>query len=221
MPLTKKVKEHLPLSVEMPYQCYKIITVPGTVASEASLLRTNISFSYCEYNMNKELIRKERAYPYLVSPYGVICSYGRYFLVGYHIPSNSKRIYRIDKIMDVEEDGTQSYHTDTDLDLGKYMENSVFMHISDSKITVRFRCRNDILDDVIERFENCRLLPDERDANHFLATIPDTTHMGMKLWALEFSSSCEVLSPESLREDVYKTLAAACSRYDMTPPALP
>ena len=37
--LTEKTKEHLPLSVEMPYQCYKVITVPGTIASGASLLR--------------------------------------------------------------------------------------------------------------------------------------------------------------------------------------
>ena len=38
MPFTEKKTEPLPLSVELPYQYYKIITVPGTVASEASLL---------------------------------------------------------------------------------------------------------------------------------------------------------------------------------------
>ena len=175
--------------------------------------KLNIEFIYNEYNLMKQLVSKERSYPYIVSPYGVICSYGSYFLIGYHLPTNMKRTYRIDKITNIKNNTEDNYHTDKSLDLSSYVKNSVFMHTDEMKIDVKLRCEMSILDNVIERFENCRLSEDKISSKHFFVSIPDTTYLGMKYWILEFTSTCEVLEPKGLREDIRNTLSKALNKY--------
>lgn len=175
--------------------------------------KQNIEFKYNEYNLKKQLVSRERPYPYIVSPYGVICSYGSYFLIGYHLPTNMKRTYRIDKITNIKNNSDYSYHSDKSLDLGSYVKNSVFMHTDEKKIDVKLRCEMSILDDVIERFENCRLTEDKSNPRYFFVLIPETTYLGMKYWILEFTSACEVLEPKDLREDIKRTLLKALNWY--------
>lgn len=173
----------------------------------------NIEFIYNEYNLEKKLVPRVRKYPYIVSPYDVTCSYGSYFLTGYHIPTKEVRTYRLDKITNLKSSTEFDYYMEKDFDIAKYLGNAVFMHADSNKIHVRLRCEMGILDDVIERFENCRLEKDQNSENHFFATIPDTTALGMKYWILEFSSACEVLEPKELRMEVRDTLARALSWY--------
>ena len=180
---------------------------------QAIAARQNIEFIYCEYNLKKQLVPRRRNYRYIVSPYGAVCSGGCYYLVGYHLPTGEVRIYRMDKIKDVTVSDT-GYFMDKNFNLEHYVRNSVFMHTDEKKIRVRLRCGMDILDDVIERFGNCILHPDENSERHFIAEIPDTTRQGMLYWVLQFSSSCELLEPADLREEVRATLKQALQLYE-------
>lgn len=184
------------------------------IIQQSIINQQNIEFIYNEYNMKKQLVSRERPYPYIVSPYGVICSYGSYFLIGHHLPTDMKRTYRIDKITNIKNNSDYKYRSDKNFDLSSYIKNSVFMHTDEKKIDVRLRCEKSILDAVIERFENCRLSEDKVSSKHFLVTIPDTTYVGMKYWILEFISTCEVLEPKELREDIRNTLEKALNRYN-------
>ena len=167
----------------------------------------NIKFDYCEYNLQKKLVPKVRSYEYIVSPYKVLYSNGRFYLIGLHLQSNEKRIYRLDKIKNVNKGSMKKlgdYYPTTQEDINDYIKNSAFMYADDKRINVKMRCEYRILDDVIERFEDCRLF--KEDEKHFLATILDTTQSGMKIWALQFSQACEVLEPAELREEIKKSL---------------
>lgn len=181
---------------------------------QAIAAKQNIEFKYCEYNLNKQLVPRIREYKYIVSPYGATCSNGSYYLIGYHLPTKRTRTYRIDKIKDAVINNDTEYYIDSNADLKLYVKNAVFMHADENKISVKLRCGMDILDDVIERFENCRLFPDETSRQHFIAEIPDTTRQGMLYWTLQFSSSCELLEPAELREKVRDTLARALGWYE-------
>lgn len=181
---------------------------------QAIAAKENIEFKYCEYNLKKQLVPRQRKYKYIVSPYGAVCSNGSYYLIGYHLPTKSIRPYRIDKIIDAKINNDTDYYFDKNFDLKRYVKNSVFMHTDENKILVKLRCKKDILDDVIERFENCRLFQDETSQEHFIAMIPDTTKQGMLYWSLQFSSSCELLEPADLREKVRDTLAKALEWYE-------
>ena len=176
--------------------------------------KQNIKFKYCEYNLKKQLVLKNRGDDYyIISPYGTMCSNGGYYLIGYHLPTHSIRAYRVDKIKDIISDTDTEYFLDKDFDLKLFVKNSVFMHTDINKVFVKLRCGMNILDDVIERFENCRLFPDETSQQHFIVEIPDTTKQGMLYWVLQFSSACELLEPEELRDEVKATLAQALEWY--------
>lgn len=175
--------------------------------------KQNIEFKYCEYNLMKQLIPRNREYKYIVSPYGTMCSNGSYYLLGYHLPTKTIRPYRMDKIKDIVIIEDTEYFIDKDFDLMRYVKNSVFMHTDDNKIFVKLRCKRDILDDVIERFDNCRLFSDKTSQQHFIAEIPDTTKQGMLYWVLQFSSACELLEPTGLRDEVKAVLAQALEWY--------
>lgn len=181
---------------------------------ESIVNKQNIEFTYNEFNLEKKLVPRIRDYKYIVSPYGVVCSKGNYYLIGHHLPNDARRTYRIDKITNIKIDDENSYKIITDEDLNEHIKNSVFMHIDKNKIDVKLRCENRILDDIIESFENCRLSKDKDSSNHFFATIPDTTSLGMKYWILEYSSACEVIKPKELREDVKNTLKKALNWYE-------
>ncbi|WP_443660873.1 WYL domain-containing protein [Clostridium algidicarnis] len=179
-------------------------------------LKQNIEFNYLQYNLRKELVNKKREYKYIVSPYGIICSYGSYFLIGYHLPTKMKRTYRIDKIKDIKENLEEGYRDDKSISFSNYVKDSVFMHTDEKKIEVILRCEMPILDSVVERFGNCRLIEDKNNPRYFIATIPRTTYLGIKYWILQFSSACEVIEPKDLRQDIIDTLSKALDRYENT-----
>lgn len=176
--------------------------------------KKNIIFTYNEYNLNKKLVPRKRKYPYIISPYGIICSHGSYFLIGFNIANNDKRIYRIDKITDININTEYEYVKNEKFDLAKYVNNSVFMHVSEEKIDVKLRCKSIILDQVIERFADCRLEEDKDNSENFIATILNTTYIGMKYWILEFTTACEVIEPIKLREEIKETLRQALNLYE-------
>lgn len=177
--------------------------------------KQNIIFTYNQYNMQKKLIPKIRDYAYIVSPYGVVSSYGGYFIIGHHYLQGT-RIYRVDKITGIKTipiDAENGQYVERGFDLEEYVRNSAFMHAEEEKIDVDIHCKMEILDDVIERFDNCRIHEDNKDTGYFNATIPGTTRKGMRLWLLQFSTACEVLKPLCLRDEVREALANALKRY--------
>jgi predicted DNA-binding transcriptional regulator YafY len=115
------------------------------------------------------------------------------------------------KIKNLDANDVYPYHKPDKIYLSEYVKNSPYMHTENNKICVKLRCENRILDDVIERFGECRLSEDGSD--HFIATIPKTTYLGMKYWILAFTSACVVLEPENLRDDVKMTLTRALTFY--------
>lgn len=176
--------------------------------------KENIEFDYCEFNLDKKLVLRKRPYRYIVSPYALIYSYGSYFLIGYHLPTDKVRTYRVDKIKDIRVNSEELYHINKDFNVSGYIKNSAFMHADENKIEVRLRCKMSILDNVIERFENCKLFEDKNNPDYFTAIIPNTTYIGIKYWILEFTSACEVIEPGDLRQDVVDTLAKALKQYE-------
>jgi len=177
----------------------------------------NIKFDYYEYNLNKQLVKRTRNYEYIVSPLLIHFSRGQFFLIGYHIPTEKIRTYRLDKIKEVNAEKDESlgkYRKDKLGEAEKLLLNSAFMHVDSQRVNVELRCEYSILDDVIERFENCNLRKDLDSDRHFIAMIPNASVQGMKYWILEFSSACEVLSPKQLRDDIKNILKRAVNWYE-------
>ncbi len=72
------------------------------VINKAVLNKVNILFEYLEYNLEKRLVPRKRHYDYVVSPYGVVVSRGKYYLFARHLATEKIRTYRIDRMQSVE-----------------------------------------------------------------------------------------------------------------------
>lgn len=179
---------------------------------EAFDLNKALSFDYCSYNLNKELVKKSPDVPYEVAPLKFIHSSGKNYLIGYHLQIKQERTYRIDKMVNISVIDNPMAQ-DKNICKPTVKKNLVFMHSDKILERVELKCEMRILDNVIEQFKDCYLRKHE-DSKYFYATLKNVTDIGVRYWILQFSSACEVLSPKSLRDDVKETLSRALSWYE-------
>lgn len=171
-----------------------------------------LSFQYLHYNLDKKLVAKQNAKPHEVIPIAITHSDGKNYLAAYHLHYKQITIYRIDKISGAKEVViSPSFYQEQEIPKVD-MSNMVYMH-ADKLINVELRCEMRILDNIIDQFENCKILKDPTSEQYFIAKVHQVSDIGTRYWALQFSSACEVLKPVSLRMDVKKTLLTALSWY--------
>lgn len=71
--------------------------------------------------------------------------------------------------------------------------------------SVKIRCHNVILDDVIEKFGNeILLLP---DGEEYFTVVLRNTPGGIQFWLLQYLQYCEVLEPLYLREEIIEFIS--------------
>ena len=146
-----------------------------------------------------------------VEPYALMWSNGNYYLVVRH---RGMMNLRTDRIMDVEllED---KFTLPPDFDPVRYRNSCPVMYPGEKKF-VRLRCRTNLLNTLLDFFGD---LPQYRKPE----TGPDgaeTTEVtmsiapaGVKLFALQYVGSVEVLEPRELREEIARDLAEAAKKY--------
>lgn len=75
------------------------------------------------------------------------------------------------------------------------------------------KCEHRILNDVIDRFGDKITSFQESNSDTFTALVKATTG-GMRLWAIHYIETCQVLSPEWLVEDVKNAIRAGMKVWD-------
>lgn len=179
------------------------------VINKAVLNKLNIKYEYLEYNLKKELVPRKRQYDYVVSPYGVVVSRGKYYLFARHLATRQIRTYRIDRMQSVEILPETPYSKPKDFDIGRHGLQAINMHSSGEISNVELHCENAILSNVIEEFSQCKLKEDEKDSTRFFAVIPSVDLQGMRVWLRNYSHQVQVLKPEKLRKWLVKDLETA------------
>lgn len=184
------------------------------VINDAIAEKKNIQFEYHQYNLKKKLVKRNRpAGYYLVSPYALAVSKGKYYFFGHHLPTNSIRTYRVDKMMKTTPDknGT-AYVKGQNVDMKSHSQQAVNMYSSTKLGNITLRCSMDILDKVVEQFRDCYLNTD-KDPDYFIVSIRTVNLDGSKEWIRENCHCCEVIKPQSLRDELKAELEQALAFY--------
>lgn len=163
-----------------------------------------ISFSYLQYGIDFKLHPK-RSIKYVVSPYQMVSSKGKYYLVGNYDEYDDISHYRLDRITDVEilKENRKPMKTIKGLENGfnisKYVAERVYMYSGDS-IHIKLRTNENLLDALIDSFgKEFRIsFGKEDDIIVDLKCNPDAFFY----WALQFGQNIEVLEPESMRKRI-------------------
>ena len=180
-----------------------------------------IEFSYLQYGIDFKLHPK-RTIRYVVSPYQMINSKGKYYLVGNYDEYDDISHYRLDRITDVEilKENRKPMKSIRGLENGfnisEYISEHVYMYSGESE-RFKLRTSENMMDALIDGFgKDFRVsLGEEDDIIVCLKCNPSAFFY----WAMQYGSNIEVLEPESMRErikqaslDVYKKYKEAESK---------
>jgi predicted DNA-binding transcriptional regulator YafY len=180
------------------------------VLEEAVSRRCQVEFQYMEYGMDKRLHpRRER--PYRVSPYGLCFANGNYYLICRYQGAEDISHYRVDRIQSpvlLEEQPAEPLPAG--LDLARYVRERVYPFPGEAVHAV-LRCESDLLSDVLDRFGMETRLRDNGDGTFDAAVF--TGAAGLKFWALQYVSLCQILEPDWLRKEISDTLRTGWENY--------
>ncbi|MBP3871959.1 MAG: WYL domain-containing protein [Faecalicoccus sp.] len=191
------------------------------ILDEAISKKRKVSFQYCSYGLDKVLHPRECSEggykEYIVSPYQIAATNGRYYLIANTDPHDNISHYRLDRIVNIQltEKPTKKAELvqgmEHGIQLPKHMAEHVYMFSGESA-SVTFRMKTLILNDVIDWFgTRVNFFDPEGDEVTARVTV---NLQAMQLWALQYSSYVRVLEPKSLQSEILSNLKKAVENYE-------
>lgn len=193
------------------------------VLDEAIAKGRQVAFTYNSYGTDKKLHPRENidgtVKEYIISPYQMAATNGRYYLICNYDKYNNLANFRIDRITDIRMLDTpvkpvrQLQEAKNGLFLPKHMAEHVYMFSGES-IPVTFRMKKSILNDVIDWFGTDIAFSDETEEE--VTARVTVNWSAMRHWALQYCRHIRILSPSDLKEQVKQDLAVALANYQPT-----
>ena len=186
-----------------------------------------VSFRYCSYQLDEkncpvQVPRKAADgtdREYLVSPYEIAVSHGRYYLMCCKEPHRSVAHYRIDRITDIEIkeefDRLSVSQLDTQQTLPENLAEQLYMYSGDT-IMCEFLADARILGDILDWFGSSAQISRTEHPAQLLVKV-HVHPKAMQHWALQYGEWVTVLSPDEFCAELSALIHALAKRY-ATPP---
>ena len=170
----------------------------------AIISRRKVTFQMIDFSVpEKQAVLHRNGHLYTVSPYEMIWSNDRYYLLAYEEERGIILTPRVDHITSVtilEEEITPAPET---FDIGYYYSSSYKMYDGPEK-EITLLCRNQLLDKFMDRFgRNFECIPVTRDI--FRATVTASIGPTFYGWLLQYAGQMQLIAPESV-VDAYRKL---------------
>lgn len=171
-----------------------------------------VTFRYFDYNVKKEQVFRRGGKKYMVSPYGLIWSDENYYLVGWDHQEEELRHYRVDKMAGltltaIPREGDESCRK---FELAEYGQKHFHM-FSGKEANVRLRCRNSMVNVMLDRFGmDAMLIPDGEE--HFTLTVDAVVSPQFYAWVFGLGTAVELTYPEWAVEEYRTMLQTALER---------
>ena len=180
-----------------------------------------VEFYYCDVSTDKKLVHKRNRKDCVI-PLAVVCTHGQYYLIARYPKSDTDIAadkifhFRIDRMAEVKKrEITVPKKERITFHLAQYAAEHHFMYGGKS-VPVVLKMPTTLVGDVLDRFGNGAKMIDLGDGSmevHLLAT-----EEGMRFFALQYGASgCEVVSPQSLREQVMEDIRFLMRQYQISP----
>lgn len=185
---------------------YTIETLDAAISKQRQ-----VRFVYNSYDVDKKL-HPRRKDPFLVNPYQIVAANGQFYLICNYDKYDTIANYRLDRITDIEltDRPAKPVRTlESSFSLPRHMAEHIYM-FSGPSARVQFRVKRDHVGDVLDWFAPC----DFSDVNstHCTASV-HVNQTAMLYWALQYGQHIEILSPQSLREQVRHAAQSIADKY--------
>lgn len=169
------------------------------VVSRAIEQEKKVSFQYYDYLPSKEKVLRNNGEVYIISPYALIWSDDRYYLVGFSDKRQELTPFRVDR-MTVPQITEEPAVKNTSFNPADFTNKVVQMYPSGVEQTVTLRCKNENMRSVIDKFGE-EIKVEVIDTQHFTAKVqvqPSQTFYG---WIFTFRGDIEIIEPQEVREE--------------------
>lgn len=186
------------------------------ILDEAIANGKQVAFTYNEYGTDKKLHPK-RQREYIVNPYQMAATNGRYYLIGNYDKYDNLANYRLDRITGIRLLDTpvkpvrQVEGMKNGLYLPKHMAEHLYMFSGES-VPVTFRMKKTILNDVIDWFGTEIAFSDETE-DEVTARVT-VNWSAMRYWAQQYCRFVRILTPTDLADTVRDDLKKALENYE-------
>lgn len=213
-----KVRHVRNLPVDQPQNAELFYTIE--ILDEAIEKNRQVVFHYGDYGTDKKLHLRERKdgkpREYLVNPYQMVATNGRYYLIANVERHDNVSHYRLDHIRDIEITDTPAkpqrkvQGLENGLDLPKHMAEHVYMFAGESQRVI-MRTTPGMAGELIDWFGSGVTFSDETE-NSVIAHVTANLQ-AMRFWALQYAPYVTILAPQSLVDTVKEDLSRAAKSY--------
>ncbi len=180
-----------------------------SVVSEAIRDSRQLQFIYMHYDGRKKAVPRRKD-PYIVEPRYIVYSDSRPYMIVTSENHPGFIHYRMDRMNDAQILDRKSRTLSKREDPYAYAKNKLFMYSGDME-AVTFRCRNNIMDHMIDLFGPDLRVIDNNDGTFSIRV--KVPLQGAIYLAEQFLDNITIIEPESLRESFLQHLEEAQKRY--------
>ena len=159
-----------------------------------------ISFRYFDYVIRKKRVFRRDGVPYAVSPVALSWNEENYYLVAHSDDHTGFTHYRVDRMSNVQKLEENRSVGAAGFNLADYSKK-VFGMFGGEETAVRLRLHDQLVGAVIDRFGKDIIMIADGE-KHFTINICVVLSPVFYGWLFQFGELCEVLSPQSLKEDL-------------------
>lgn len=190
---------------------------------EAMQRNCMVCFQYGNYVLNEKgipelqpRIREDGSVrKYFVSPYEILVSHGKYYLICCKEPYRTCANYRVDRMLEMElrEDFPRIPIEELESQNGypKQLAEQLYMYSGNAE-TVCFLASRQILGDILDWFGADAKIESDLKSGQLRVTVT-VNPTAMQHWALQYGKYVTVLSPDSLRKELAEISKGLMERY--------
>ncbi|NCB41042.1 MAG: WYL domain-containing protein [Clostridia bacterium] len=214
-----KVKHILNLPSNLPQNKQLFFNIE--ILDEAISTHKQVQFVYNEYDTDKCMHPRKtvsgEVRQYIVNPYQMVATNGRYYLICNYDKYDNVVNYRVDKITDIKLLDTPAKMMrnvkglENGLDLPKHMAEHIYMFAGESG-RVTFRTKRYLITELIDWFgTDIQFLNEADDQVTVSVTV---NYNAMRHWAMQYARHIKLLSPKHLVDSVKADLQEAAENYE-------
>lgn len=176
-----------------------------------------ISFTYNRYGKDKKLVPR-MDYTYIINPYFMVNSKGKYFLVCNKNKKEDVSNYRIDyitniKLLDADRRPVESIMGyEKGINQIKYANEHIYMFTGDTKMFTLKLSSDKMINEVIDWFGKEITIYESENGDIFVKI--KTNENAMIYWCLQYGQNVEIVSPDSARTKIKEILFEMIKKYN-------
>lgn len=187
------------------------------VLNEAIEKGNKVSFCYNEYKVSKELTPRFKGKEFIINPYFLVNSRGKYYLVCNYDKYNNLSNYKIDcisniKILDEPIKPMKELENLHGFSKEKYIKEHIYMTYGNSVFATLKLDEPKYLGDVIDWFGDSVSVSEDKDGSVMVSL--NVNEQALTYWAMQYGKHVQVISPEETKNKIKLALEEVLKKYN-------